>query len=204
MGEAEEQEPRSLAHYLWPPQWVGQAPAWAEPVPAWVTPDPSCLGDLMVEAALPTGAQARVFRDGMIASVLGAAAPSYEEDFQQWLGTGLRVMNAHLACLHAALEPFLFRSAVVTPWTTMQVRFKSGDLLGMTDASSGGTLIALYKARTATVMQADDWRFQRRSPVVVEMLRCSNRSICLASCLIAQRRSEIGDCFGPSCCYEPR
>lgn len=123
---------------------------------------------MILEAELPNGARARVFRDGMIAFVLGAAAPLYEDDFMRWFETGLRLMNAHLACLHTALGPHLpFKTEVVTPWTTMQVIFESGSFSAMTDASSGGTLIALHKARTTSLIEADDWRFQRWSPVAV-------------------------------------
>lgn len=129
-------------------------------------PTPDSLGDVIVEADLPSGVRARVFRDGMIAFVLGAAAPLYEEDFPRWLEIGVRLMNAHLACVHTAVGPHLpFKTAVVTPWTTMQVTFESGSFAAMTDVSSGGTLLALHKARTASLTEADDWRFQRWTSV---------------------------------------
>jgi len=150
-----------LAHYLWPPRWV-DVPDWKK------GPTPESLGDVIVEAELPGGVRARAFRDGMIAFVLGGLAPSYQDDFSQWFGIGVRLMNAHLACLHTALGPGLpFKTAVVTPWTTMQVTFETGSFAAMTDASSGGTLLALHKARTASLIGADDWRFQRWSSVAL-------------------------------------
>jgi hypothetical protein len=122
VADAEREVPRALAHYIWPPQWVGEPPTSAQAV-----------GDLILQYQLGDGAQARVFRDGMIAFRLGPAHPSYDVDFFAWLNATVRLMNAHLACLHAAMGfPPILRSAVVTAWTSQQVEFEYGAFAAMT------------------------------------------------------------------------
>jgi hypothetical protein len=111
--------------------------------------------------------QARVFRDGMIAFRLGPAHPSYDVDFVAWLNANVRLMNAHLACLHAAMGfPPILRSAVVTAWTSLQVEFESGAFAAMTDASSGGTILALHDARRTFQSGVWDWRFERGGSLI--------------------------------------
>jgi hypothetical protein len=125
------------------------------------------MGDMIVATELPGGIRSRAFRDGMIAFALGPNQPSYENDFLVWIQTSVRIMNAHLACLNAALGwPPVFRSAVVTSWTTMQVDFDSGKFSAMTDVSSGGTILALHQARKASYAGAWDWRFERGGSLV--------------------------------------
>ena len=121
-----------------------------------------------MEATLPHGIRARAFRDGMIAFVLGSAAPAYDDDFSAWLEAGVRLMNAHLACLSAAIgNPADSRCAVVTPWTAMQVKFETGSFTGMTDASTGGTMFALYDARRVGPVMEWDWRYDRARHLVI-------------------------------------
>ncbi len=159
MAQLKDPALHGLAHYLWPPQWIGAAPAWTEPGPtAYSQSNPSDLGDLIAAAELPEGVRCRVFRDGMLAYEFGP-----EADFERWMSRGVRLMNAHLACLHAVLDP-MFKSSIVTLWNTMQVEFESGTFIAMNARGDGGAALALYFARRPTsVFAADtaDWRYSR-------------------------------------------
>ena len=105
MPQLKEPPPLGLALYLWPPQWIGAAPAWTELGPtAYSQSNPSDLGDLIAAAELPDGVRCRVFRDGMLAYELAPDA-----DLERRMSRGVRLMNAHLACLHAVLDP-MFKS----------------------------------------------------------------------------------------------
>lgn len=122
-----EEPERAIAHYLWPPQWVGEQPYWEKSGPQ-PLPDPSILGDVIVTAELAGGARVRAFRDGMIAFHLGDATPSLQ-DFEQtpdaflaWHEKCVRLANAHLACLAATLRiPLLAPTGIATLWSVMQV-----------------------------------------------------------------------------------
>lgn len=119
------------------------------------------LADLVVEADLPSGIRAHAFRDGMIVFALGPSGPTYEGDFMAWEYTLVRLMNAHLACLHSVLtEPGLIFSAVVTVWSSFQVDFQTGGFRGGSAGSSGGVAFELYRAREALSGTAD-WRLLR-------------------------------------------
>jgi len=158
---------RAIAHYLWPPQWVGEQPYWEE-TGSRRLPDPSIVGDVIATADMPDGIRVRAFRDGMIAFHLGDATPTFNaadpgagEAFLAWHEKAVRIANAHLACLAATLRyPLLAPSGIASPWSVMQVDFESGKFRAMSDHTCGGTQIALYSAREPPVT-GFDWRFYR-------------------------------------------
>ena len=106
-----------LAHYLWPPTWVGEAPYWEETGPQ-PLPNPALLGEVVTTAELPGGIRARVFRDGMIAFDMTEPRPIVDapqvDAFIAWHERVVRLANAHLACLAAVVHQFIAPSAVVT------------------------------------------------------------------------------------------
>jgi hypothetical protein len=150
---------RGLAHYLWPPKWIGAEPEWVDHGP--VPQSPVELADVIVEADLVHGIRARAFRDGMIAFALGPEGAAYETDFEAWEQSLVRLMNAHLACLQSTVpEPGLLWCSVVTVWSSMQVKFPAGTVTGASTGSAGLVALELYNART--VLSAPyDWRLFR-------------------------------------------
>ncbi|HEV7938654.1 MAG TPA: hypothetical protein VGP18_11630 [Solirubrobacteraceae bacterium] len=164
---------RAIAHYLWPPHWIGEQPYWERtgPQPA---PDQSIIGDVIITAELPDGVRARAFRDGMIAFHLGDATPTVIEEsgdaFLNWHEKCVRLANAHLACLAATLRiPHLTPTGVATLWSVMQVEFESGNFRAMTDYTGGGTRIALFDARK-NPPDSFDWRFYRGRGITTEQM----------------------------------
>src|ERR1700689_3145064 len=97
------------------------------------TPRAGDLGDVILAIDLPDGIEARAFRDGMIAFRLGTAAPSREVDYVEWMRIGVRLINAHLACLHTAMStgPFT-KCAVLGLADAMQVSLETGSFQGST------------------------------------------------------------------------
>lgn len=85
---AEVEERRALAHYLWPPQWLGSPPDAVKG---------ELLGDLVPSAELADGISLRAVRDGMIVVSIGPSGPQYLDDFGGWTASSLRLLNAHLA-----------------------------------------------------------------------------------------------------------
>jgi hypothetical protein len=177
-----------LAHYLWPPRYVGEQPYWEETGPQ-PLPDASLLSEVVTTIDLPDGVRARVFRDGMIAFFLGSIAPSpYEEGVASdalvvWMEKAQRLANAHLACLVAAIGtgPMLAPSGVVTPWSLMQVEFETGKFRASTDYTGSGARVALHFAREGRG-DLGDWRFYRgRSLVTREQI---DRSFLLLDALL--------------------
>jgi hypothetical protein len=155
---------RALAHYLWPPQWVGDPLAWMQ---SGAVPDPSELGHLVVGADLPGGIRSRVFRDGEIVFVLGPDGPTYDGAFVEWVQTLVRLMNAHLWCLRASIPwPGLTSgSSVVTTWSTLQVDFETGRFFAASTGQHGPIALELNDARRALTGQVD-WRLNRGSLII--------------------------------------
>lgn len=123
----------------------------------------------------------------MFAFRLGPDQPAYDDDFQGWLNACVRLMNAHLACLHAAMGfPPILPSAVVTTWTSMQVDFESGSFAAMTDARTGGTVLALYDARRTFQVGVWDWRFERGGSLIAIPREELRRSFGLLEDLLAR------------------
>lgn len=167
-----EEYDRALAHYLWPPTWVGEAPYWEETGPQ-PLPNPALLGEVVTTVELPGDVRARVFRDGMIA--FDTTEPRLTVDdadtFIAWHEQVVRLANAHLACLAAVVHQFTAPSAVVTLWSLMQVEFETGKFRASSDHTGGGTRVALHFARQSF---ADDWRFYRgRGPISAEHMEHS-------------------------------
>lgn len=199
-------EERALAHYLWPPQWMGSPPdALSGELP----------GDVVESAELEHGISVRVLRDGMIVFGLGPDGPKYLDDFEAWNATLQRLLNAYLACLHASLERparWLFRTEVATVWRTMQVSL-SGEFQAMSDRATGGILLELYHARRPEFARPEiysslDWRFNRGGNIVAidaeairasfkmldSLLRRPNREIVLLRAeLLARAKGAMGD-----------
>ncbi len=155
---------RALAHYLWPPQWVGEPLAWMR---SGAVPSPGELGHLVMEASLPSGVRSRVFRDGEIVFALGPDGPTYEGAFNEWMQTLVRLMNAHLWCLRASIPPpgLLSGSSVVTIWATLQVDFDTGRFFAASTGQHGPMALELNDARRALTGQVD-WRLNRGSRIV--------------------------------------
>lgn len=147
----------ALAHYLWPPAWVG-----TDPVEPGDVVDPTELSQVVLTAELPDGACLRVFRDGMLVFDFGSwAAPVDLEDFdaaEQYQTRCVRLMNAHLACLCDRAEGFL-TPTVLTLARVMRVEFADGRLLVAGGRESTATA-ELYFAREAR-LEWNDWRLRR-------------------------------------------
>jgi hypothetical protein len=162
---------RALAHYLWPPQWVGEPPYW-ERTGEQRLPDPALLGEVVLTAELPDGIRVRVFRDGMIAFYMGKSTPDFSdtdpalvESFRAWHEAVPRLANAHLACLATVIPfPVTGPSGVVTTWSVMQVDFETGKFEAASHPTMGGVLLALYDARRAGPF---DWRFYRGGSLIL-------------------------------------
>jgi hypothetical protein len=179
---------RALAYYLWPPRWVDRLPDWDDIGGGVVRPDE--LGELVTEVTLPGGTRVRVFRDGEFAFMLGPSEPKYLEAFMDWQQRCLRLMNAHLACLHTVL-PVIFNSAIATLWTAMQVTFETGAFSAGTFRADGGAVLALHSARRPqSLMGGIDWRYSRPSSIVVSKQQLSD-SFDLLGDLLAHPRSEV-------------
>lgn len=115
--------------------------------------------DRVVDRDLPRGIRARVFRDGMIAFALGDSDPTYRGDFLAWQQTLVRLMNAHLACLHASCPPpGVMLSSVVTIWSTLQVELETGAFRAASTGNSGGFATDLYDLRRAAPINPFDQR----------------------------------------------
>lgn len=172
MSDADERQ--ALAHYLWPPRWVGDAKINGADWPIGERMD-----EAMVTGQLPRDIWARAFRDGMIAFALGAGERSISDDYFGWTARCVRLMNAHLACLDAVRpEPwFLYGAAVVPPLTTLPVLFGTGRWnQGANTALDGGARFALYQAREPWCHPGErtgDWRFYRVQPISVEHMQQS-------------------------------
>jgi hypothetical protein len=167
-----EEYDRAIAHYLWPPRFVGvEQPYWENTGPQ-PPPDPAVLAEIVTTVELTGGISVRVFRDGMVAFSLGDATPRWDEGalptngtFHNWLEKGVRLANAHLACLAAVIKsPLMVPSNVATLWSILQVDFESGKFRGATEYTTGGTRVALWSARQGGNL--DDWRFFRGRPLV--------------------------------------
>lgn len=167
-----EEYDRAIAHYLWPPRFVGAEQPYWENTGSQPPPDPALLAEVVTTVELTGGLRVRVFRDGMIAFSVGDATPRFDkgelpngEAIHGWFERGVRLANAHLACLAAAIkEPLLAPSDVATLWSILQVDFGSGKFQAATEYTTGGTRVALWSARQGGNL--DDWRFFRGRPLV--------------------------------------
>lgn len=101
-----------MAHYLWPPVWLGAPPGWTRPWPpseAFHAPATVIkledLSDVVADSELPDGLRVLAHRDGMIefdfTSLGDEPAGTREWELSEHRLRCLRTMNAHLACLHA-------------------------------------------------------------------------------------------------------
>jgi hypothetical protein len=179
---------RALAHYLWPPQWVGAPPLIADVG----TSDVVKVGgpeDRIVDRDLPRGIRACVFRDGMIALALGDSDPTYTGDFLAWQQTLVRLMNAHLACLHASCPPpGVMLSSVVTIWSTLQVELETGAFRGASTGNSGGFATDLYDLRRTAPTKPFDQRILR-GPLIAVKPEWVEASFDLLSSLLDKRET---------------
>jgi hypothetical protein len=153
---------RALAHYLWPAQWLGAPPVAADTA----LDDVDKVGELsdlvFAKDDLPDGVRVRAFRDGMIVFAIAGDNPVYDDDFLGWSSTLVRLMNAHLACLHSSLPPpGLLFSSVVNIWSTLQAELETGKFRGASTGSSGGVALQLYNAREPAARDYADWRLLR-------------------------------------------
>src|SRR4051794_29648523 len=96
-----------MGHFLWPRVWIGPIPSWAtRPGLAAV---PAEMAEVMVDAHLPDGIRMRAFRDGILTFDFGSwgeppngADPNQFNELAEHRVRCVRLMNAHLACLHTA------------------------------------------------------------------------------------------------------
>jgi hypothetical protein len=158
-----------LAHYIWPPRWIGAAPKWLEDVTPVQLED---LSEVIRETTLPGDLRARAFRDGMLAydftprggrdSATGSAEGVLRDLFLR-----VRTINAHLACLQAVIDQTALRVTIATIWRTLKVRFDDGSFIGGNTSSDGGAILDLYTARLPFRAQVEeDWRYERWQAVV--------------------------------------
>ena len=163
-----------MAHYIWPPQWVGPLPEWVmEPGLAVKRDD---LADVVAEVELSLGIRIRAFRDGMLAFDLGSwgdpvkirdASPENFEAVAEYQVRCARLMNAHLACLHTTSQ-WPFKPTVLAPNRVMNVRWADGRFESGGDEIMG---LALWKARSEA-SDWNDWRLLSRSsaPIATEAM----------------------------------
>lgn len=160
-----------MAHYIWPPQWVGQSPEWVQDPRLPV--NPFDLADLVIETELPPSIRIRAFRDGMLAFDLGSwggpvklGDASLVETFEavaEYQVRCARLMNVHLACLHTVSQ-WPFKPTVVTPDRIMRVRWSDGRY----ESGGGHDLVglALWQARTEG-SRWGDWRLVARGGAAI-------------------------------------
>lgn len=186
-------ETAALAYYLWPPRYVGEQPWWEETGPQ-PPPDPGLLGEVVTTTELPHGVRVRVFRDGMVAFMLGdlAVSPYDARDASEgtdWWTMGARLSNAHLACLLSAVGgPMSAPSEVATPWSTLQVEFDTGKFRGSSDYTGSGARLALHLARLGEG-NLGDWRFYRGRPLVTTQQ--VDRSFALLDMLLKRPSHDV-------------
>jgi hypothetical protein len=183
----------ALAYYFWPPRYVGEQPWWENPGPQ-PLPDPQVLGEVIRTVELPHGVRARVFRDGLVAFMLGelAVSPYESEDagvISAWVSSGARLANAHLACLVSATGgPMAAPSEVVTIWSLLQADFETGAFRASSDFTGSGARVAIHMARRG-IGDLGDWRFFRGRPLVtVEAL---DRSFALLEMLLSRASRDM-------------
>lgn len=179
-----------MAHYIWPPQWVGPLPEWVmEPGRAVNRDD---LAAVVADVELPVGIRIRAFRDGMLAFDLGSwgdpvkirdASPENFEAVAEYQVRCARLMNAHLACLHTTSQ-WPFKPTVLAPNRVMNVRWADGRFESGGDEIMG---LALWKARSEA-SDWNDWRLLSRSsaPIATEAMK-SRLSSC-ATCSTSPSR----------------
>lgn len=178
--------PDAIAHYLLPPRWVGTTPEWAKPgqePTALKAPQLSELAEVVADRDLSEGVRCRVFRDGEITFALGDRQPSNLTDFERWRVHGVRLINAHLACLHTAAPPF-FTASVATPWKVMEVEFASGQLTSMQPLDDMSTVSLAMARRSQPTVDVLDWRYFRLAPTVT--IQTVERSLDLFDALLAR------------------
>ncbi len=158
-----------MAHYLWPPKWLGSAPRWADDPTLAI--DPADLADVVAEGSLPPAIRFRAYRDGMLAFDLGSwgdpvrLSDASTENFEavaEYQVRCARLMNAHLACIHTAGSAGA-KPTVLTPDRVMSVRWTDGRF------QSGGAAMAmsfeLWRAR-GQGLSSTDWRLVGRHEVI--------------------------------------
>jgi hypothetical protein len=163
---------RAVAHYLWPPRFVGEEPYW-ERTGQQPPPDPKVFGEVVATASLPGGVRVRAFRDGMVAFAMGDATPAFEDPramgtdaLVEWHDSAVRLANAHIACLAAVRKtPYDTPSDVASLWSVMQVDFESGEFHASNERMTGGTRVALWTARREPVF---DWRAYRGRSLITK------------------------------------
>jgi hypothetical protein len=153
-----------VAHYLWPPRWLGSDAALGEDGKL---VDHTELSHPVFESGLAPGVDMRAYRDGMLVFRMGDwGKPSEEEHHEDSFDAEVahqarwvRLMNAHLACLHtawSALHEKILTTSIVRPGRLMAVDFN-----GEFGSSPDHIATALYNARLAPQEDEDDWRWDR-------------------------------------------
>jgi hypothetical protein len=160
----------AIAHYLWPPCWIGTEPE-GEPFGPIRAAD---LGEVVFDADLIEGMRLRAFRDGMLAFDLaswGDKPPGRLSEAKaevEYQTRCVRLMNVHLACLYVATLGAL-PATVLAPSRLMSVTFSDGLFMG---GSGDPISLELFLARKAGVLEHGDWRGRRNlQPVWIEALQ---------------------------------
>lgn len=144
--------PDALAFYLWPPRWVDSAPETES--------EDRQLADVVFESSLPGGLRMKACRDGMVAwdftawggnpslrPLIGEGGKIDPEPVINTQVRCLRLMNAHLACLHRSVPNSLESPQALSPNHFLKIRFSDCDwLVGNVD-DPGGYLLALTRKR---------------------------------------------------------
>jgi hypothetical protein len=154
-----------MAHYLWPPQWVGSTPDWADR--PGLEMRPADLAEVVFDGDAGAGVQVRAHRDGMLTFDLSSRYPRtpdrneenpatrFEREAERQIRC-VRLMNAHLACLHT-VSRYPFKPTAVTPSRVIGVRLVDGRFESGRERTTG---IELYMAREQ-LLDWTDWRIQR-------------------------------------------
>ncbi len=153
-----------VAHYLWPPRWLGSTPTIGE---GGFLADHTELGHKVFESELAPGIDMCAYRDGMLVFRMGewgkpTEEEHHEDDFDAEVAQQarwVRLMNAHLACLHTAwhaLDEQFLSTSIVRPGRLMAVGFD-----GAFGSSADHVATSLYNARLAPQVEEADWRYDR-------------------------------------------
>src|SRR5262245_25397757 len=153
----------SVAHYLWPPRWIDAAPVGV------TGPDfnPAELAERVFESEPAPGLSMYACRDGMFVWNCGrwledtSPDPVGVDERAEQRTRSVRLINAHLACLHTVSEHTV-RMAVVTPKHLLGPDFASSP------ADAGGDRPVGFQLGLLRIQSQEegDWRRIRSLPIV--------------------------------------
>ncbi len=182
-----------MAHFLWPPVWLGAPPPWTRPwPPSEVDSAPATavnledLSDVVADSELPDGLRVLGHRDGMIeldfTSLGDEPAGTPEGDLSEHRLRCLRTLNAHLACLHASTKQY-----VALKILTSENVIRRGGNTSVVSRWTATNHEELYRARRDAT-DLSDWRLSRGATIGQAEVR---RSFDLLRGLLTRPRRDV-------------